>query len=90
MAKVRKVTLLLNELVVDRQQYKPYTARLASPLEAPVYVEILVPEEGVVGEGPLVLSLEGLTAVMNNVATAIDNMHNAYLKSFMTPSQKIK
>jgi hypothetical protein len=50
-----------------------------SPL---VFVEIEVPEEGVKekGDGYIVLSLEGLNAVLQVTADSIDKLNEAHIK----------
>lgn len=63
----------------SRQQFKPYSHEL-QPVD--LYVEIPVPAEGIVtveAEGGTVITLAGFTAILNNVATALDGMHEAYV-----------
>jgi hypothetical protein len=90
MAKQKTVTLELNEIVSDRLQYKPYTARLVSPFERPILVDIpidadMILEEvqsetvdGVAHMGYTKITVDGLAAVMGKVADAIEEMHDAY------------
>lgn len=79
--KVKTVRLVLSEIVADRLQYKPYTAHLNSPEEKPIFVDIEVPESEVVldEKDRVVITSDGLAAIMGKVATSIENMHNDYI-----------
>lgn len=97
MAKVKTVRLELVELVSDRLQYKPYTARLGSPdgKEFPkVYVDIPLGENLIAEEGEgavdiskyVVVSVDGLAAILGKVADAIETMNDEYKNKIMKRS----
>ena len=64
----------------DRTAYKMYSPQIGFDN---VLVEIEVPDSGIVRkeENEVILSLEGFTAVLDAVATSIDNLHTKFLKS---------
>lgn len=65
------VRMKVDNIIVDRTQYKPYMSQLSNPL---LFVEIPLAEFDVVTvtqDGELVLTLDGLSNVMVRVADAI-------------------
>lgn len=64
----------------DRTAYKMYSPQLGFDN---VMVEIEVPDSTVIRkeENEITLSLEGFTAVLDAVASSIDNLHTKFLKS---------
>lgn len=74
------VTLKLDHIISDRNQYKPYIAQLSGE---DIYVEVDIDLDGVrhaSSRGKTVLTVDGLAAVLGNVAEALEKMHRASLK----------
>jgi hypothetical protein len=64
----------------DRVQYKPYDTTLT--FGGKLHVEIRVPVEMVVEQkgDHITLSLEGWTNVLNQYTTAVETMHQNYIR----------
>jgi hypothetical protein len=90
MAKQKSVRLELLEFTSDRLQYKPYSAKLGSPTDVKVYVDVDIDESYIKesdfprlnGGRNIVLKVEGLAAVMGKVADAIEDMHDNVKKRY--------
>jgi len=81
---VAKVLAKVREIAADRTSYKQYSPKLE--FNNDVYVELEVPDSETRKEKPFegldvevtVLSLNGFTALLDAVATAVDKMHAQY------------
>lgn len=74
MPKVHHVRMRVENINPSRVQYKPYQMAL---LPENLWVEVPVDVKDVVDEGTdgMVVTLDGLVAMLNTVATSIDAMH---------------
>lgn len=75
---IKSVMLKLDHIISDRNQYKPYIAQLSGEN---VYVEVFVENDKndvTIEKGKTILTVNGLAAVLGEVATAIEEMHNNY------------
>jgi hypothetical protein len=77
---VNKTTIIakLESVSPERQQYKPYMYNL---LPQDVYVELELEPEQIAGQDSekIILNLDGFTAVLCQLADAIDEMHDGYV-----------
>lgn len=75
MPKVHTVRLRVEAMNPSRQQYKPYNFMMAPEN---LYVEIPVATADIIDNGPdgMVLTLDGFAALLNSIATALDDMHS--------------
>lgn len=72
------VLLKIDHIISDRTQYKPYIAQLSADA---LYVEIEIqPEEIRATKDQVILTVDGLAAIMGNVATAIEKMNRESMK----------
>jgi hypothetical protein len=76
-SKKRLVKFEVLEVLSDRIQYKPYSARLGGM--GKVFVELEVDAEDVRADGDeAVLSVDGLAQVLMKVADTIETAHEQY------------
>lgn len=76
----KKIRLKLDKIISDRNQYKPYIAELSG---LNVFVDVEVPDDEAnvdTKANRVVLTVDGLAAVLGNVASALENMHEDYRK----------
>ena len=74
-----KIRLRLDHIITDRTEYKPYIAQLSGQ---DTYVEIDIPDKEVLEDDDtnVVITANGLAAVLGTVANSIDKMHEDYKK----------
>lgn len=78
-SKVRNVRFAVTQLNVEPNQYKPYLSTLTADN---VFVDIPVPEEEVIAYGKqIVLTVDGLSAILCEIGTSIANMADEVRKS---------
>ena len=71
MAKVRFEVTMVN---ASRQQYKPYTYNL-EPKGLQVEMDVDDDEVVAASKGDLVITMDGFSALLTEIATSIDNAH---------------
>jgi len=78
MAKVKYFRCRVSSISPQRQQYRPYLYEL---LPDDLYVDIVVPEDGIVEEGKdgaIVLTMDGFSATLGRIADSLDAMHKQH------------
>lgn len=81
MAKTQRILFKLEEVTVDRTQYKPYNHKLVGQ---DVFVALDIPaDEAEVGKnGEVIITLGGLSSVLSMVADAVDEVQQDYVNKF--------
>lgn len=77
-----KIISKVERITADRTNYKQYSPQLAFDR---LLVELEVPDGEVLHQdetGACIITLKGFTVLLDTVATAVDNMHDAYKRKF--------
>lgn len=85
MAKVVMIRAKLESAEPDRTQYKPYATKLTFDdvyVELPVSADLVVTEEK---GGKIVLTVDGVAAMLDVYASAIEKMNEDWIKSKQNP-----